>query len=30
MTGDYSIMSRSLVDVAMGRKPADMVIKNGK
>ena len=30
MTNDYSIMSRSLVDVAMGREPADMVIKNGQ
>lgn len=26
MTGDYSIMSRSLVDVAMGRNPADIVV----
>jgi adenine deaminase len=30
MSIDYSIISRSLVDVAMGRVPADMVIRNGQ
>lgn len=27
---DYSEISRKLVDVAMGRKPADLVIRNGR
>jgi adenine deaminase len=30
MSIDYSRISRSLVDVAMGREPADMVIRNGR
>ena len=30
MSIDYSSISRSLVDVAMGRAPADMVIQNGQ
>lgn len=30
MTSDYSPISRSLVDVVMGRLPADMVIQNGR
>ena len=30
MSKDYSLISRSLVDVAMGRKPADLLIRNGR
>lgn len=30
MTIDYSSISRSLVDVAMGREPADLVVRNGQ
>jgi adenine deaminase len=30
MSIDYSLLSRSLVDVAMGRETADIVIKNGR
>lgn len=27
---DYSLLSKSLVDVAMGRQPADLMIRNGR
>jgi adenine deaminase len=30
MSLDYSKLSRTLVDVAMGRAPADLVIRNGR